>query len=226
MKDKAKKRSRQEKLLGRLYEPVADAADLAALQEQVARRSAQIRILLQIMAASAGLLVIINLATTAFDPLLTATERSWSAIAVLSLGLVAAVLAAHQLCLRPRALEAQRRLIAQRDLHAHALAVHDVERTLGERLESLSPRRPELEETLAAGKKASGRLLGSADGQCPVATDLATRGAELDAYRVALGSLEIDALLQPGFFQSATSAEALKDAVGQLGGGEQGSSPC
>jgi TolB-like protein/Tfp pilus assembly protein PilF len=220
VKTDANTRGRHE-LVVRLYEPQVDAAELEVLAEEVTRRGDKVKVVLQIMTGLAALLVIINLGTTAFNPLLNTPERLWSVIAVLSLGLVMAFPVIRDLWLRPRALEAQRSFIAQRDLHSHALAVQAAERRLGEVLESLSPRRRELEEVLAAGKRASGRLLEPTDGRRSVISGLALRGARLDTYRVALGSLEIDALLQPEFLRSAAAAKALEAAVGQLAASEE-----
>ncbi|MFQ5527074.1 MAG: tetratricopeptide repeat protein [Thermoanaerobaculia bacterium] len=150
-------------------------------------------------------------------------DRWWSLLFVSLLAWRAAMVTVRSFWLRPRVAAVQTELLARRGLRALELRLDGRVRRIGERLEALDSRVPELEESLAQGHAEARRQIGRFLGAAPEPADALALVAEreqatlgLDAYRLALGNFEIDTLLEPGYLDSQAAATAMSRAVGLL----------
>jgi TolB-like protein/Flp pilus assembly protein TadD len=164
----------------------------------------------------AGLLIVLNVFVRPEASQAALAAKWWSAIPLLTFALLAAILAARGLWLAPRTLEAQRRLVTARPLHGPLAGARLVEEGVLRRLESLPTRRPDLEVTLGEGHEEAERMVQERFVKARREVEIKRRAARLDAYRIALGIPEINAVLQPGFFESPALARELAAAVALL----------
>jgi hypothetical protein len=206
-----KKRKSPTKSSERLYRPVVDSSELGELERRKQKDERGFAQWLRVFVALTAVLLLINLLTTFSDAELRFAERVWSLLAISPLSAITAIWWA-QIRVGRRALEAQHILLAQRELNRHATGIRAAEERLRSRLERLSPRQGGLETLLSTAERASQRLLRFADGE-EARGDLPARAARLDAYRVTLDSLGIDALLEPELLHSAGAREALEGAT-------------
>lgn len=218
-----------------LRRPVQGAQELGSLQEWITRKRDRTTLLLRVAIVLVVAILVTNLFTafrsTAAEPI----DRWWSLLLILLCSWPVAIFAVRDLWLRPRLGAAQAELLAERGLGALRIRLDAQVQHLGKRLASLAPRLPELEETLArAHGEARHRLerLSRAGevGGLENEGDFDTQGADplesvarrerltvrVDAFRIALGNLEIDALLQPDYLSSPAASTAMSRAFGLL----------
>jgi len=189
------------------YQPLPDIQALELLEARMARSQLVVKRVFHLFAVIAALLVLINLLNTATDSTLSPMLRAWALIPVLGLGSILALLFAHAYWTRRRALEAQRVLVSNRRRYNHESQARSAEERIGERLEGLPSRNPELERALESAKQASTRALGSLEGAS--SEECEQQCALLDAYRVSLDNLEIESLLCPGYFTLPEALESM-----------------
>jgi TolB-like protein len=201
---------------GTLWRPVEDTAALVRLTATVSWEAKKTKAILYLLLGMAGLLIVLNVFARPEASQAALAARWWSAIPLLTFAVLAAILATRGLWLAPRALEAQRRLVTARPLHGPLAGARLVEEGVLRRLESLPTHRPDLEVTLAEGRDEAERMVQERFVKAPKEVEIKRRAARLDAYRIALGIPEIDAVLQPGFFESPTLARELAAAVALL----------
>lgn len=211
---------RDERELDRmLYRPLDGRRELAELEAEAERvRRGTVAVAGVLGAVAAGLLGL-NLLTTAGNTGADIAGRWWSLFPILSLAFAAAPLLAKQLWVVPRALEAQRRLLAERGLLIEGPEVAVVEERLAARIAGQARPQPELGQRLAQARLESAELVRSFGAGAARGADSPEQirvRARLAAYRVALGNLEIDALLEPGFLDSPSALAALAQAARHL----------
>jgi len=187
----------------------------------VVRRAERVRFIVYGFAGVAFVLAVINAATqsgVAGDS--SFARRWWSLIPILVLAAMAAILAARDLWLLPRELAVRRWLVAARPLHeplrqARLAAERVLEKIKGH------PNRDELEVLSSVGWQNLARLA-----EAPIEgrdeEDLHRRAARLEAYRVALSTLEIDTLLKKDWSDSNAFQTALEKATELLESPERG----
>ncbi len=205
--------------------PKRSVADLEAL---VVRRAARVRFVAYGLAGAAFVLVVINAATqsgTVGEASLA--QRWWSLIPMLVLGAMAAILTARDLWLLPRELAVRKWLRAARPLHEPLRQARLAEERILEKIEG-QPDRDGLEDLCRSGQESLARTV-----EAPIdgdeADELHRRAARIEAYRVALSTLEIDTLLKKdwvgsdAFRAGLEKAEELLDiAEGEATGPEVG----
>ena len=190
----------------------ARSRNLPELETSLSRGQRRSRILTAIFMVIAGVLFVVNAVTSSSNPDASFAQRWWSLIPILVLAVIGAISVARWFWLRPREVAAARRLVAARPLHGPWGAVRATEDRLLERLASL----PQIESTqsrqILSGRQRVTRLL-----EDPVEGDEATilqrRAVTIDAYRVALSTQEIEALLKKEFLGTAAGIEAFERAV-------------
>jgi TolB-like protein/Tfp pilus assembly protein PilF len=216
-----------------LRRPVRGSEELTWLLEWIRYKRDRTRLLLGLVALLALILLVINVFTAVRAGGLDSADRWWALVTVLVLGWPFPLIAVRALWLRPRVGAVQTQLLARRGLSALEIRLEALTDRIGERLEELPSRVPELEETLARGRDELRRRLDrhrrafdsdgrrTAAGVAPWGIDppsiVAAREQitlRLDAYRIALGNLEVDALLQPDYFESPAAATAMSRAFG------------
>ena len=225
-----------------LRRPVRGLDELKWLLEWIRYKRGRALLLLGLAALLVAVLFVVNLFTTARASGLDAGDRWWSLLVILLLGWPVLIIAVRALWLRPRVGAVQSKLLARRGLRGLEIRLDARVKRIGGRLEALRPRMPQLEEILAEGHSEAQRQLerflalpdrDSTPGGWWQAVGLARGGADpmaplqlvaareqvrvrLDAYHCALGNLEIDALLQPDYFDSTAGATAMSRALGLL----------
>ena len=182
------------------------------LEALVARRAARFRLVCFAFGGIILILVVVNAATQPSIPVgASLAERWWSLIPILALGALAGMLATRDLWLLPRELAVRKWLAAARPLHQPLREAKRAEERLLGRLES-HPSREEL-ETLVLSGQANLEGLVEAPVEGEEAGDLQRRAARVDAYRVALSTLEIDALLKKDWVGSSAFRSSLERAA-------------
>jgi TolB-like protein/Flp pilus assembly protein TadD len=188
--------------------PKRSVANLEAL---VVRRAARVRFVAYGLAGAAFVLVVINAATqsgTVGDASLA--KRWWSLIPVLVFGAMAAILTARDLWLLPRELALRKWLRAARPLHEPLRQARLAEERILEKIEG-QPDRDGLEDLCRLGQESLARMV-----EAPIdgdqAVELHRRAARIEAYRVALSTLEIDTLLKKDWVGSDAFRAGLEKA--------------
>jgi len=215
-----------------LYRPFEDAAVMAEFEATAeSHRGRLVQAARLLIGLAVGLLVL-NLITTGTESSLAPAERWWSIFPILSIGLVTWILHAGQRVLALRALEAQRHLLAHRQVVDLETEIRGCEAKLAAQLESRSPRRLEIEGVLAAARQESVRLIDrlvrriaqletrhQTDADARPATAVLEHEpilASLDAYRVALANLELDVLVESDFLGSPAAATSFEGTLSLL----------
>jgi len=216
--------------------PVRGTEELAWLLDWVRYRRERTVRLLWWGGGLAGVLLLVNLFATLRSSGPEPVDNWWSVVLVLLLIWPVAVLAVRSLWLRPRVGAVQSELLAQRGLRSLEIRLDTRVERIGGRLEALRPRVPELEERLTEGHSEARRQIerflgqGAGTAESAVPESAAPKSADplalvaeceqtklrLDAYRFALGNLEIDALLQSDYFDSPAASTAMSRALGLL----------
>ena len=150
-----------------MYEPVESVEELDTLDARAARGRTKLSVVLRIATVAMLIVCAINLVTTAFSSDLLLAARFWSVFVLLSVSLTLLVPTVFVLVVHPRALEAQRRLLADRRLLGLQSEILGAENRLVDLLSSLNPPEPRLEEILAAARRESPTLLAIAAGGDP-----------------------------------------------------------
>jgi serine/threonine-protein kinase len=215
-----------------LYRPFEDAAVLAHFEATAESHRSRLAQAARLFIGLATGLLVLNLITTGTDSSLAPAQRWWSVFPVLSIGLGIWILYAGHRVLALRALEAQRHLLAHRQVAELEAEIRGREAKLASQLESRSPRRLEIEGVLAAARHESARLIrllvhriaqldtgDRVDADTRPATAVLEREpmlASLDAYRVALANLELDVLGEADFLGSPAASTSFESALGLL----------
>ena len=186
---------------------------LAELEALAIGRRQRVKLIFYGLAVISLVLVIINAATqarVAEDASLA--QRWWALIPMLAFMALAALVAARDLWLLPRELTVRRWLTATRPLHNPLLEARAAQARVSAALGDLPGGRSEHEAAIERGREQLVRLLNE-----PVETagveEMKRRAARIDAYSVALNTLEIDALIKTDFIGSSASRQALERAV-------------
>ena len=191
------------------------ALSLGDLEALVARRAERVKLIFYGLGGVSLLLVIINVAArseaTGETPL---AQRWWSLIPLLALGGVAVTLAARNLWLLPRELTVRQWLAATRPLHGPSRQARQGENRILIRLGS-HPDHEELEKLLDLGRERREALV-KATLEGDEVAEVRRRAASIEAYRLALNTLEIDTLLKKDWVESAGFRLALEKAVDLL----------
>ena len=139
-------------------------------------------------------------------------QRWWSLIPVLVFAVLGTVVAARDLWLLPRRLKVRRWLEATRPLHVPMFEARTAANRILASLGDLPGNRPEHRSALERGRNLWTQLA-----ERPVESDgvedIKRRVAKIEAYRVALNTVEIDALIKKDFVGSSASRQALERAV-------------
>jgi TolB-like protein/Tfp pilus assembly protein PilF len=218
-----------------LRRAVRGSDELKWLLEWIRHKRDRTGLLLRFALLPVAILLVANLLTTASASGLDRVDRWWSLPVVLVFAWVVAIVAVRSLWLRPRVGGVQAELLAQRGLRILEIRLDQLVQRIGERLAALPSRIPELEETLTRGHAEARRqleqFLGAPDADRRSSyADLALGENDplqlvaereqvtlrLDACWIALGNLEIDSLLQPGYFDSPAATTAMSRAFGLL----------
>jgi TolB-like protein/Tfp pilus assembly protein PilF len=232
--------SRQASLKFRTFlrRAVRRSDELKWLLEWIRYKRDRAGLLLRLAPLPVAVLLVANLLTTASASGLDRIDRWWSLPIVLVFAWVVVIVAVPALWLRPRVGGVQAELLARRGLRVLEIRLDELVRRIGERLAALPSRNRELEETLTRGhaeaRRQLERFLGAAGANGPRSDAGLTLGGtdplqlvaereqvtlRLDAYWIALGNLEIDTLLQPGYFDSPAATTAMSRALGLLQSG-------
>jgi TolB-like protein/Flp pilus assembly protein TadD len=176
------------------------------------RRAARVRYVVYGFAGTAFILVVINAATQSGAAGETSlAQRWWSLIPMLILGAMAAILAIRNLWLLPRELAVRKWLQAARPLHEPLRQAGLAGERILETIEG-HPDRDELEDLCRSGQGSLARLV-EASVEDDEAAELQRRAARIEAYRVALSTLEIDTLLKKDWVGSDAFKTALEKAA-------------
>ena len=186
---------------------------LTELEVYASRRANMAKLIFYGLAGVSFILVVINVGTqNSVSDGASLAARWWSLIPMLALGALAALVAARDLWLLPRELAVRKWLAATRPLHDPLLEARAAGTRVSSALENLPGGLPEHEAVLDEGRSEVTRLL-----EAPIegnkTEELARRAARIDGYRVALNTLEIDALIKKDFVGSSAFRQALEKAV-------------
>jgi len=183
------------------------------LEAYAARGARKAKLIFYGLAALSFLLVVINASTQsgAADGASLA-QRWWSLIPMLVFGALAALIAAQDLWLLGRELAVRKWLAATSPLHEPLLEARAAEIRVSASLAHLPGSSSGCGVLLDRGRDQVTRLL-----EAPIAgdqtADMARRAARIDAYRVALNTMEIDALIKRDFVGSNICELSLEKAV-------------
>lgn len=185
---------------------------VAELEAVVARRAGRVRFAVYALAGTTFVLVVVNIATQSGAAVeASLAQRWWSLIPVLLLGALTAILAARDLWLLPRELAVRRWLATTRPLHEPLRQARLAQGRILEKLEG-HPDRDELQVLSSLGSKSLARLA-EARIEGDEVEELHRRAARVEAYRVALSTLEIDCLLKRDWVGSEAFRVALERAA-------------
>ena len=183
------------------------------LEAYAARGARKAKLIFYGLAALSFLLVVINASTQsgAADGASLA-QRWWSLIPMLAFAALAALIAAQDLWLLGRELAVRKWLAATSPLHEPLLEARAAEIRVSASLAHLPGSSSGCGVLLDRGRDQVTRLL-----EAPIAgdqaADMARRAARIDAYRVALNTMEIDALIKRDFVGSNICELSLEKAV-------------
>lgn len=221
------KKVRATKVRRLLRRPLESAEELDRLAAWVAERRDHLLARLRVGGAVAGILVLVNLLTTAFQSGVDRPGRVFSAIVIFAVAAVWTPGAVRRFRTHPRLLAAQRQLLGHRGLIADFGPD-----SLGDEIERLAGRiRKRLavlerdDRALADAERRAWVLLAElAENEDGETTGLRERRrteqirlrSRLEAFRVALANIEVEDLLSPGFFEDDRAREALAAAANLL----------
>jgi hypothetical protein len=198
-----------------LHRPVADATELAQLEERLIRARRRFRGLLKTWLTLAVVMAVLFVIIYGMEG---ESGPPVPVIIVLATAILVAWRAARTLVTQPRMLAAQRELLGQRQPGSTAASVADLRGAvrsstarLRRQIAALSPPRPELVAALdAASADAERRFREIAADSVRDARDVLAgtdapgprtageeRRARIECYRLALASLECEVLLEP-----------------------------
>ena len=175
---------------------------LEELEAKVARRAERARLVVYSVIGAGAFLILLNAVAGPADPQAPLVQRWWAMIPAVTLALLAGVLAVQAFWLLPRELAVRKWQVAARPLYGALLEARAAEERLLD----------ESEAALVSGQEEMASLLEEPT-EGTEAEEFQRRAARLDAYRVALNTLEIDALLKKDFVGSAAANQALEKAV-------------
>jgi hypothetical protein len=199
--------------------PLANAAELTELERLYLRSSGRWYRFGGCLGFVALLLFLINLLTSAFEPVPLA-ERTWSLNVIFAIVAFWTPFFVRALWGRQRLLQAQRRLLRQRGLADDGTSdigeVAEAVELLVERIERILSSRPDLAEVLRGAAGRAQELCRQLAEESVDETASLDERAALTAFRFELASFEIDAFTRQGYLQSDDATAALGHAAALL----------